>query len=74
MPLGKGQLMISVKAEIRKAIKKQAGDFVDVVLYSLEASLPVPENFQLCLEDEPNAHLAFSKLCKNNQKEYLDWI
>ena len=32
-PLGNGKLFLPVKAEIRKTIKKQAGDFVQVILY-----------------------------------------
>ena len=35
MPSGKGTLFLSVKAEIRKKIKKQAGDYVHIVLYSV---------------------------------------
>ncbi|MBC8053367.1 MAG: DUF1905 domain-containing protein [Sphingobacteriaceae bacterium] len=74
MPMGKGQLMIAIKAEIRKAIKKKEGDWVDVVLYSLEPPLPLPEDFQLCLEDEPLALKYFLELSKNDKKELLDWI
>ena len=33
MPSGKGTLMLSVKSEIRKKIKKQAGDYIHVILY-----------------------------------------
>jgi hypothetical protein len=74
MPMGKGQLFIAVKAEIRKAIKKNAGDWVKVTLYSLEAPLPVPDDFMLCLQDEPAALRNFESLSENTKKEYLDWI
>ena len=74
MPLGNGQLMIAVKAEIRKAIKKEEGDWIDVVLYSLEPPLPVPEDFLLCLQDEPEALKNFDKLSEDMKKEYLVWI
>ena len=74
MPMGKGQLFITVKAEIRKAIKKSEGDFVEVVLFSLEAALPVPDDFKLCLEDEPGAYERFNKLKEHEQKQCLDWI
>ena len=74
MPLGKGQLMIAVKAAIRKAIKKEAGDWVNLVLYSLEKPLPLPEDFQLCLEDEPSALQAFRALPDMSKRECLDWI
>ena len=33
LPSGKGTLMLSVKSEIRKKIKKEAGDYVHVILY-----------------------------------------
>ena len=74
MPLGEGKLMIAVKAEIRKAINKSAGDWVDVILYSLQAPLPVPEDFQLCLQDEPLALNNFQKFSEVERKEWLDWI
>ncbi|HEY0054252.1 MAG TPA: YdeI/OmpD-associated family protein [Pedobacter sp.] len=74
MPMGKGVSFIAVKAEIRKVIKKNAGDWVEVVLYSLQNSLPLPEDFQLCLEDEPDALKHFQKLSDEIKKQYLDWI
>ncbi len=74
MPMGKGVRFIAVKAEIRKAIKKNAGDWVEVILYSLQNPLPLPEHFQLCLEDEPDALNNFEKLSDGIKKEYLDWI
>jgi hypothetical protein len=30
---GKGQLFLSIKADIRKKIKKQEGDYVHIILY-----------------------------------------
>lgn len=74
MPMGKGRLFIAVKAEIRKAIKKNAGDWVNVVLYSLEPVLPVLDDFMLCLQDEPEALKNFESLPQDTKKEYLDWI
>lgn len=74
MPMGKGKLMIAVRAEIRKAIKKNEGDWIDVILYSLEPPLPLPDDFLLCLLDEPQAKITFEQLPSNARKEYLDWI
>ena len=74
MPLGKGKLFIAVKAEIRKAIKKNAGDWVKVTLYSLEVPLPVPDDFMLCLQDEPEALKYFESLPESSKKECLNWI
>jgi len=33
MPSGKGHLFLAVKSEIRKKIKKEAGDYVHIILY-----------------------------------------
>jgi hypothetical protein len=74
MPMGKGRLFIAVKAEIRKVIKKQAGDFVHIKLYASQQSLPVQEDFMLCLHDEPEAEKRFLKLSDTEQQQILDWI
>ena len=74
MPMGNGQLFLPVKAEIRKKIKKQAGDMVEVILFKDEAPLEVPEEFLLCLEEEPKALAFFKKLKEGEQKYYINWV
>jgi hypothetical protein len=74
MPLGKGKLMMPVKAEIRKVIGKSEGDWATVVLFSLESPLPLPDDFRLCLEDDPIALQEFEKLSEVEKKTSLEWI
>ena len=74
MPTGKGTLMLSVKAEIRKKIKKQAGDYVHVILYSVNEPLEVPEELLLCLQDDTEALQFFNSLNENEQHNYVKWI
>jgi hypothetical protein len=74
MPSGKGTLFLSVKAEIRKKIKKQAGDYVHIVLYSANEPLEVPEDFRLCLQDDAEASHFFNSLNENEQHQYVRWI
>ena len=74
IPMGKGKLFTAVKAAIRKIIKKEEGDWVDVLLYPLDPPLPVPADFELCLQDEPQAMLNFEKLSEEAKKECIDWI
>src|SRR5690349_21153929 len=50
MPIGNGKLFLPVKAEIRKAIKKEAGDRVHVILYPDNEPLEVPDEMLLCLQ------------------------
>ncbi|MBK9320839.1 MAG: DUF1905 domain-containing protein [Bacteroidetes bacterium] len=56
MPMGNGMLFIPVKASIRKAINKGAGDYVHIVLYPDHEPLDIPEEMLLCLEDEPEVY------------------
>ena len=74
MPMGNNTLMLPVKSEIRKKIKKNEGDWVHVILYSQELPTVVPEDFLTCLNDEPAALQNFQHLSESEQKELIDWI
>lgn len=74
MPMNKEQWFLPVKAEIRKAINKQAGDYVQVVLYAEVQEMHTPEEFLLCLEDDPEALKNYHDLPDKEKKLYLDWI
>ncbi len=55
MPIGNEMLGLSVRAEIRKKIKKEAGDYVHVILYLDDEPLEIPEELLVCLLGEPEA-------------------
>lgn len=74
MPMGNGCLFLPVKAMIRKAIKKQAGDEVHVLLYADTSPLEIPDELLLCLKDVPEAYDNFFKMTASQQKAYIDWI
>ena len=74
MPMGNNTLMLPVKAEIRKKIKKNEGDWVHVILYSQELPSVMPEDFLTCLNDEPLALQTFQRLTEPEQKELINWI
>lgn len=74
MPMGDGTLMLPVKADIRKKIRKEAGDTIRVILYPETGVLEVPGEMQLCLKDEPAAHSFFYQLSEGEQKFYVQWI
>lgn len=74
MPMGKGRLFLPVKVEIRKKIKKEAGDFVHIILYPDHDALIVPEQILLCLQDEPDAFDFFNSLNENEKQKYTGWI
>jgi len=75
MPMGNGKLFLPVKAAIRKKIKKEAGDWVNVVLFLDETPVVIPDELMECFQNEPAAALeSFKKLSDGEQKAYLDWI
>jgi len=74
MPMGNGKLFLPVKAEIRKKIKKEAGDTVHIVLFLDQDPLEIPAEFRDCLHDEPLALSFFNALPKRQQEQYVKWI
>jgi hypothetical protein len=74
MPMGNGHLFLPVKAAVRKKIGKEAGDFIQVVLFKDESSLQIPPDLLKCLEDEPKAKENYFRLQENVQREFIQWI
>ena len=74
MPMSNGNLFLPVKAEIRKKTGKAAGDHVHVILYPCAFTVEIPEELQICLEDEPKALKTFLSYTKSEQKAFIDWI
>ena len=75
MPMGNGQLFLPVKAAIRKKIKKEAGDFVHIILYLDETPLETPEEIVDCFKNEPpQIYQTFMAFTEGERKSYLDWI
>lgn len=69
----KGTFM-AVKADIRKAIKKEEGDSVKLLLFLDEAPMVIPDDFLLCLKDEPTLHEKFLQLPDAKKQETINWI
>lgn len=74
MPMANGKLFLPVRAEIRKKIKKQEGDWVKVVLFQDTDPLFIPDEFLQCLRDEPAAYNTFHSYSESSKKYYVDWI
>ncbi|MBK6364104.1 MAG: DUF1905 domain-containing protein [Saprospiraceae bacterium] len=73
-PTKNKELFLPVKAEIRKKIKKQEGDMVDIVLYEDKSEPHIPEEFLMCLLDSPLAKHHFDNMSKTSQKQYVDYV
>lgn len=74
MPLGNGTLFLPVKAQIRKAIGKNEGDTVHLILFSQDLPPVSESDFYTCLNEEPMALVHFNKLEPTEQKKIVDWI
>jgi hypothetical protein len=69
-----GELFLPIKSEIRKKIKKEEGDSVFVKVFADDSPLEIPEEFLVCLNDEPQAKAFFEKLSDTSKKQYIDRI
>lgn len=73
-PMKGGKLFLPFKSELRKKIKKEAGDYVRVKLYEDKSLIEVPSELMDCLKIEERAYQQFEKLPPSHKKEYLRWI
>lgn len=73
-PMKSGKLFMAVRAEIRKKIGKQAGDYVRIVLYEDDSVFVIPQELIDCLHFEEEAYVKFMQLREKFQKEFVNWI
>ncbi len=74
MPLGNGNIFLAIKSEIRKKIKKQAGETVHVTLYNDRTLLIIPEELLSCMEYEDGIFEKFDAYSNGQKKAFIDWI
>jgi len=74
MSMNDGMMFLPVKAEIRKKIGKNAGDWVHIILYSEQLPHVNHDDFMTCLKEDPQAHQNFLKKAESEQKAFIDWI
>ena len=74
IPMGGGDFIIAINAMMRKALKKQKGDTVQLKLAVDHQELAPSPEFMECLSDEPEALEYFNKLPKSHRNYYTKWI
>jgi hypothetical protein len=74
MPVKGGGLFLPIKAALRKELKKEAGDTVQIVLFADDTPYGIPNELKECLEFEPPAYERFLALSESMQKQYVEWI
>ena len=75
MPMGNGDFILTLKADIRKAIHKKEGAIVRVHLeLDADYKLAIPEDLAACFEDDPEALTQFNSLAKSHRDYFIKWI
>ncbi len=74
VPIGEGDFILPLKADLRRRLRKEAGYKVKARLEWDDSELIINEDFMLCLGDEPEALAFFNTLTKGHQRYYNNWI
>lgn len=74
LPMGEGDFIMALKADIRKKLRKQKGDSLTVQLEVDTKKIEPPKDLLECLADEPKAMEYFKSLPKSHQNYFGNWI
>jgi hypothetical protein len=74
LPMGEGNFILALKADVRKAIKKQKGAAVTVQMEEDKLGYQLNAELLECLADEPLADKAFSALPASHKNYYSKWV
>ncbi|WP_255563206.1 YdeI/OmpD-associated family protein [Mucilaginibacter sp. 21P] len=76
LPAGEGNFILALKAEVRKAIRKERGAMLRLRLeHDKDFKLEMPAELLDCFEFEPPEALAyFDSLSKSHQGYFFKWI
>jgi Domain of unknown function (DUF1905)/Bacteriocin-protection, YdeI or OmpD-Associated len=75
MPMGNGNYIMTLKAEIRKSIRKNAGAMLQVSIEEdTEYKVEIPEDLKECFDFEPEAWTFFNSLAKSHRDYFIKWI
>ncbi|MDB5116043.1 MAG: hypothetical protein JWQ79_1535 [Mucilaginibacter sp.] len=75
MPMGEGNFIMALKADIRKGLHKNAGAMLQVRLEEdKDYKVEVPDDLQECFDFEPEALKFFNSLAKSHRDYFIKWI
>ena len=74
LPMGKGNFIMPLNAEMRKRIGKRHGAMLKVRLEEDKSEFIFNPDMMACLNDEPNAIKFFKSLTSSHQKYFSKWI
>jgi hypothetical protein len=74
VPIGGGNFILPLNAQVRKKIKKEFGTSLHVQLEVDDNALVPPAAFIECLKDEPSAFAYFNRLPMSHQNYFIRWL
>lgn len=74
LPMGQGDFIMAINAQMRKGIKKIKGEKITVQLEEDKEELKISSDFLDCLKEEKEAKAFFESLPKSHQNYYSKWI
>ena len=75
MPMGDGNFIMALKADIRKAIHKKEGAMLQVRLeLHHDYKIEIPDDMAECFEAEPDALKFFNTLPRSHRDYFIKWI
>ena len=75
MPMGEGNFIMALKAEVRKGIHKNAGAMLQVKIEADDDyKVEMPDDLKECFDFEPGAFEFFNTLAKSHREYFIKWI
>lgn len=74
IPMGEGEFILVLNAELRKKLRKEAGAQVEVTIEVDTDPFVWDPDFMACLEEDPEARSFFDSLAPSHQKYFSKWI
>jgi hypothetical protein len=74
LPMGGGEFIMPLKADLRKKIGKRHGAILNVQIAIDKAEFKINADLLECLEDDEKAKAFFNKLTGSHQRYFSKWI
>lgn len=75
MPMGDGKFIMPLKLAIRKAIHKEAGAMVTIMLeVDVDFKVEMPPDLQACFDFDPEAQEQFNSMPMSHRNYFIKWI
>jgi len=75
MPMGQGNFIMALKADVRRAIHKNKGAMLHICIEEdVDYKVQLPDDLKECFEFEPKAFDFFNSLPKSHREYFIKWI